>query len=63
MLACVHANSELRSERAKFQENEFILQTKCLELQQALEDERISKAESLLRQKGEFEQTRRTLQV
>lgn len=54
---------ELKTERAKASETDFVQQAKRMELQQQLEDERILHAELMLRQKEECEQVKRALQV
>ena len=55
--------SELKVERSKYSESEFIHRAKRTELQRLLEDERISHAEALLRHREEGEQAKRVLQA
>lgn len=62
-LLCVPFWTELKAERAKASETDFVQQAKRMELQQQLEDERILHAELVLRQKEECEQAKRALQV
>ncbi|KAG1664519.1 hypothetical protein FOA52_007783 [Chlamydomonas sp. UWO 241] len=60
--ALAEASSELRLERARYSEAEFLAQAKRTELQRHLEDERVTHAEAMLRQREEAEQQRRALQ-
>jgi hypothetical protein len=56
-------SSELRSERSRRSEAEFIQNAKHMELQRILEDERITHREAMLQLKEESEQAIRSLQV
>ncbi len=58
-----HECAELRIERARYSESEFLHQTKRTELQRQLEDERLAHAEALLKHREESEGAKRALQV
>lgn len=54
---------DLRTERARHQEEEFVLSARKAELQSLLDEERLGRQEALLRQREEAERIRRGLQV
>lgn len=58
-----HPPAEVRSARASSQHAEFLASAKRSELQQLLEEERLARAEALLRHKEQAEAARRGMQV